>query len=143
MSFAQANSRTARAALPLAPMLDVMFILLIFFVTTWNLRQEEQHIQVALATARTGTTAPARRTELIVNVKADGAILVGSIVHSPSQLASMLRDLVRDYPEERVVIRGDKQVPYERIVAVIDLARAAGVAHVTLATVKDAQEIGR
>lgn len=143
MSFSQPNPNTRRAAIPLAPMLDVVFILLLFFVTTWNLRHEEQQIGVSLAAASSGAPATAHRTEVIVNIANDGAILIGSVVHTPSQLAGKLRDLARDYPDERVIIRGDKLVPYEKVVAVIDLARAAGITNVLLATVKPAEEVGR
>jgi biopolymer transport protein ExbD len=141
MSFAQ-PTKEARRALPLAPMLDVMFLLLMFFVTTASFREEEQQVDVTLAATKAGAPAEARRTEVVVNVKDDGSILVGGAAYNIQQLSTLLRDLIAEYPGEHVVIRGDKRVPYERVVQVVDAARSVGVRNVSLATVKRAADVG-
>lgn len=141
MSFARPRQPTRRAAVPLAPMLDVLFLLLIFFVTTSSFRAEEQQIDVQLPSAEAAETAEPRSTEVVVNVKNDGTIMVGNEAYEPDALRSMLSELVEAFPEERVIIRGDKNVKYERIVDVMDTARAAGVRNIYFATVKSSEEV--
>ena len=141
MSFAQPTHQQRRAAVPLAPMLDILFLLLIFFVTTSSFRAQERQIDVNLPAAQASAPAEARRTEVVVNVQADGTILVGSQPYQPRELYEMLNALVADYPNEHVIIRGDQDVRYERIVTVMDTARAAGVRNIYFATVKPAQDV--
>ena len=128
--------------MPLAPMIDILFLLLIFFVTTSSFRAEEQQIDVNLAATDSGRAAEARATEIVINVKDDGAILIGNRAFEPEALRAMLRQIVRDYPDEQVTIRGDKRVAYDHIIRVLDIVRSEQVRHIFLATVKKAEEVG-
>jgi len=141
MSFAKPSIPTRRAAVPLAPMIDILFLLLIFFVTTSTFRAAEQQVDVKLPVAQTGQTTEPTRTEVVINIRNDGEIVVGGRVYTLNELHGMLGELVRQYPDERVIIRGDKQVVYERIIGVMDAARAVGVRGIYFATVRKADEI--
>lgn len=142
MSFAQPKQPHRQGGIPLAPMLDVMFLLLIFFVVTSSFRAEEHQIDVELPSAEASEPQSAQRSEVVVNVAEDGAIMIGSAEYSPEQLEGVLARLVEDYPDERVIIRGDRESRYNRIVTVMDVARAAGVEHIYFATVRSADETG-
>lgn len=142
MSFAEPKQAIRRSAVPLAPMLDVMFLLLIFFVVTANFRAEEHQIDINLPAAESGEPMSTQRSEVIVNVRADDTILVGAAEYSPEQLRAVLRQLIADYPDERVIVRGDSEARHGRIMTVVDLARAVGVRHIDVATVKRADEVG-
>jgi biopolymer transport protein ExbD len=141
MSFSRPE-QPQRRAMPLTALIDVMFILIIFFVVTTSFRQEERQIDVNLVAAESGVITEPSRTELVINVKEDGAIMLGYRQLQPAELLATLRDLVSAYPGERVIVRGDKNASYERVLAVVDAARAAGVRSVNLATVHKAEEAG-
>lgn len=140
MSFTT-PTRAQRRSAPLAPIIDILFLLLIFFVTTSNFRAQEQQISVALPAAGSAEAAEASENELVVNVEADGTILIGPSEYTPQELRQTLRELVRDYPNERVVIRGDKDAAHGHIVRVMDTVRAAGVRNIIIAAVKRASEV--
>lgn len=140
MSFGAAQ-QNRRPAVPLAAMLDILFLLLIFFVTTGSFRAEEQQIDVELPAAQAAGTIKPGRTELVINVRQDGAIVVGEAAFDAGVLGAMLEQLVRDFPDERVIIRGDREVSYHRIITVMDVARSAGVRNIYFATVKPAAEL--
>lgn len=142
MSFARPE-RDPRRALSLTPLIDVMFILIIFFVTTTTFRAEEQQIDVQLVATQTGKVIEPTRTEIVINVKEDGTITIGNRLFDAEQLKAMLRRLVEDFPNERVIVRGDRNAKYERVLAVLDSARAAGVRDARLATQFMAEEAGR
>jgi biopolymer transport protein ExbD len=124
--------RHARRGVPLAPMLDIMFLLLIFFVTTSSFRAQEQQIDIQL---------PASATEIIVNIMADDSIRVGNSTYTPEALYKVMRQLVADYPDERVIIRGDRGSHTEALVRVMDVARSAGIQNIHIATVKPASAV--
>ena len=143
MSFARPERDPRRAGLPLTPLIDAMFILIIFFVTTTTFRAEEQQIDVKLVATQTGKVIEPSRTEIVVNVKEDGTVTIGNRVFEDSELRAMLRRLVEDFPQERVIVRGDRNARYERVLSVLDSARAAGVRDARLATEFKAEEAGR
>ncbi len=141
MSFSQPEHQSRRVV-QLTPLIDLMFILIIFFVTTTTFRTEERQIDVSLAATQSGKTMEPQRTEIVVNVKADGGIYIGNRPMEPDELNQMLRRLVKDFPNERVIVRGDKNVRYERVLVVIDAARSAGVKDVQIATTRKSAEAG-
>src|SRR5687767_110788 len=101
MSFSRPERDARRAGLPLVPMIDLMFILIIFFVTTTTFREEERQLDVTLVSTQTGQVVEPGRTEIVVNVKADGSVTIGNRVLPPEELKALLRRLVTDYPNER------------------------------------------
>ncbi|MFA7235921.1 MAG: biopolymer transporter ExbD [Phycisphaeraceae bacterium] len=143
MSFAQSRRATTRGIVPLAAMIDVMFLLLIFFTTTSTFRAREQQMDVKLPVAQHAKAQEATRTEVVVNVRHDGVIVVADKVYPLKQLRAMLAELVKAYPDERLIIRGDQTTQYGRIIAVMDAARSAGVGDIRFATVKNAGEVER
>ena len=143
MSFARPEREPRRAGLPLVPMIDLMFILVIFFVTTMSFRNEEQQIDVKLVATQTGKAVEPTRTEIVINVKADGTITIGNRAFTDADLTAMLRRLVKDFPNEHVIIRGDQDAPYRRVLKVLDAARASGVKDARLATTFQAAEAGK
>ena len=140
MSFGAAQ-QNRRPVVPLAAMLDILFLLLIFFVTTGSFRAEEQQIDVELPTAQAAAPIKPERTELVINVRQDGTIVVGEAALNANALGVLLERLVSEFPDERVIIRGDREVSYHRIITVMDVARAAGVRNIYFATVKPAAEL--
>ncbi len=138
MSFARPRQPLRRAAMPLAPMLDVLFLLLIFFATTTTFRAGEQQIDVALPVADTGQPRDTLSTQIVVNIQPDDRIVVADRVMPLHELRSLFARLVEDFPNERVVIRGDATANYGRIIEVWDAARLAGVRQVSLATMPPA-----
>lgn len=141
MSFAQPSQPVRSAAVPLAPMIDILFLLLIFFVTTSSFRAAEQQIDVNLPAAEASDPAEARPSEVVVNVRGDGTILIGPAEYELDTLRQTLASLVADYPDEHLIIRGDRQTAYERIIQVMDAARSAGVRHIYFATVRSAEQL--
>jgi len=141
MSFAQPAQRERRA-MPLAPMLDIMFLLLIFFVTTSSFRAQEEQIDVQLPAATAGKEVPPSATELIVNIKADDTIVVGNTEYNPEALFEMMKQIVADFPDERLIIRSDKGSHTDTLVTVMDVARSAGIQSIHIATVKPAADVG-
>lgn len=122
------------AAMQLAPMIDIVFLLLIFFIVTWQFSKDEKDLEVAVPTAEEGADLTRTKGEIIINILADGVIRVeGSTVNLP-QLRKKLADIARQYENQPVRVRGDGAVPYQRIVEVIDTCQKAGIWNISFAT---------
>ncbi len=122
------------AAMQLAPMIDIVFLLLIFFIVTWQFSRSETELNVSVPTAEEGADPTRVKGEIIINVLPDGTIRVDSATMDLLQLHAKLSSIARQYKNQPVRIRGDGQVAYQRIVEVIDTCQKAGIWNISFAT---------
>jgi len=120
----------------LAPLVDVLLLLLIFFLLTWNAARNENELDVKVPKASAAKEKSAPSGDIVVNVKADGNVVVNRRTLTPEELTEMLKSLVQLYPEQAVVIRGDEAGAYKNIVGVLNICSEAGVSNVAFATAK-------
>jgi biopolymer transport protein ExbD len=120
----------------LAPLVDVLLLLLIFFLMTWNAARNENELDVKVPKASSAKEKTAPIGDVVVNVKADGNVVVNRRTLSSAELTEMLKNLVQLYPDQAVVIRGDESGAYKHIVEVLNICSEAGVTNVAFATAK-------
>ncbi len=132
------RSRTApqHPGIQLAPLVDVLLLLLIFFLLTWNAARNENELDIKIPKASAATEKTAPMGDVIVNVKADGSVVVNRRVLSGPDLQALLKNLVQLNADQAVVIRGDEAGEYKNIVNVLDICSQAGVTNVAFATAK-------
>ena len=107
-----------------------------FFSLTWNAARNENELDVKVpkATAAKEKTAPIG--DVIVNVKADGNVVVNRRNLSTAELTELLKGLVQLNADQAVVIRGDEAGAYKNIVNVLNICSESGVTNVAFATAK-------
>lgn len=140
MSFSAPTRERAGAVLPLASMLDVMFLLLIFFMTASVFREQEQAIEVIAPEAETAEQTSAMATPITISVTADNAIYLGTQSHTLESLRAAMLDLFAANPEQAILIRGDEASDLGITVRILDQARAVGLSDVSVATRQVAPE---
>ena len=133
------NSRSRAASVQMASLMDVIFLLLCFFVTSSVFSQWETEISIALPTAKSSTVPGRMPGEIILNVAADGNVTVNGQKLSIAEVTERLTRIAKLYPGQPVVIRADKTTKYEALVSVIDACRTADVWNFSLAT-KDEED---
>ncbi len=134
MNFLRHASSATQGGVPLTPMMDVVFLLLCFFVTSQIFAQWEAEIDVTLPTATTGEIPQRLPGEVIVNVLPDGRAVVNGQELDDAALRSMLDRLVALFPGQPVLLRADKSTPYEHVVRVLDLCRQSDLWNISFAT---------
>jgi biopolymer transport protein ExbD len=120
----------------LAPLVDVLLLLLIFFLLTWNAARNENELDVKVPKASAAKEKTAPIGDVVVNVKADGNVVVNRRTLTPQELTDLLKGLVQLNAEQAVVIRGDEAGAYRNIVNVLNICTQAGVTNVAFATAK-------
>lgn len=118
-------------------MLDVVFLLLCFFITTSVFSQWELEVDVTLPTADSSTTPDRLPGEIIINVGRDGRVTINQREHTRNELQDRLTRLARAFPGQSVVIRADKETRYDDVIGVIDLCRLADIWNISFATSAD------
>jgi len=134
MNFSGRTRGGGSAAVPLTPMLDVVFLLLCFFVTTQIYAQWETEIDVTLPTAETGALPERLPGEVIVNVLSDGSTVVNGRTLDREELKALMARLVELFPGQPVLVRADKATAYEHVIRVLDACRTSDIWNVSFAT---------
>ena len=134
MNFQKKAPFPANPGFPLTPMIDVVFLLLCFFVTSQIFAQWETEIDIALPTAATGDMPQRLPGEVIINVLADGTAVVNGQSLDDAQLRAMMDRLVQLFPGQPVLLRADKTTAYEHVVRVLDTCRQADIWNISFAT---------
>ena len=118
----------------ITPMIDVIFLLLCFFVTSQIFSQWETEIDIRLPTADTGETPERLPGEIIINILDDGSVVVNRQHLDESGLVSLLERIVKLFPGQPVLIRADKRTAYEHVIRVLDLCRSSDIWNISFAT---------
>jgi biopolymer transport protein ExbD len=121
-------------ALQLAPMIDILLLLLCFFIASWQYSQSETELKVSVPTAQEGSDPKRQRGEIIINVLPDGSIRVENVEVNLEKLRSKLAPIAIQFKNQPIRIRGDGAVPYQRIVEVVDTCQKAGIWNISFAT---------
>jgi biopolymer transport protein ExbD len=122
------------AVFPLAPMIDVVFLLLIFFIATMQFSQSERELNVSVPVAEEGADAKQTVGEIIVNVREDGGVVVDHAELTQDQLFAKLTRIAAVHKNQAIRIRGDGKVEYQKIVEIIDVCQKAGIPNISFAT---------
>jgi biopolymer transport protein ExbD len=115
-------------------MIDVVFLLLCFFVTSQVFTQWESEIDIALPTARTAEFNRRLPGEIILNIRTSGEVAVSGRVLNEGELSSLLDRLVKLFPGQPVLIRADRETPYRFVIRVLDLCRKSEIWNISFAT---------
>ena len=129
-----ADRRSRAPALALTSMLDVIFLLLCFFVTVSVFSQWENEIAITLPQAKTSDEPDRLPGEIVVNLFADGSIKVNGNAMTLESLGERLKKLSRFYPGQAVIIRSDKETKYDMLVKLLDTCRASDIWNFSFAT---------
>ena len=118
----------------MAPMIDCVFLLLIFFMSVSTFHQLESVEGINLPVADQSRTAEGGGPKLSINIKGDGAIIMNQNIYEPEQLAKILSETEI---KQTIVIRADKTVPHGRVADVLSACAAAGIWDISFATYQE------
>ena len=121
------------AGIDLTPMLDVVFIMLIFFIVTASFVKEAGFD----VNRPPNTDQPPRddeRKNILINVAADGRLYINRRPVDPGALTANIKRLHAENPKGAVVIQAEDDSMNEYLITVMDAARKAGVYDVAIAS---------
>jgi biopolymer transport protein ExbD len=128
------KSLTGQAEIQMTPLIDMVFILLIFFVVTTSF-VTETGIGIERPQANLSESLP--RESITVAVRSNGQIVLGGQDTGLFSVRPYVERRFRNQPGLAVVIVADRTVPIDRIVRVMDEIRAAGATDIALATERE------
>jgi biopolymer transport protein ExbD len=120
----------------IAPLVDILLVLLCFFIVTWSFARKEMELDVKVPAAESGKESQPVMNQTVLNVRADGTVVWNRKTIEPGELRARLKQLSGLYPDYAIILRGDQKTAYQDIVAVLDICREANIWNVAFATAK-------
>ncbi|WP_043770141.1 ExbD/TolR family protein [Algiphilus aromaticivorans] len=129
--FSQAVEQEEESAIDITPMLDIVFIMLIFFIVTATF-VKESGIDVNRPDANTATQQD--RASILIAIDDTGAVFIDRRRVELDAVRANIERLHAENPQGTVVIQADENASTKQLVAVMDASREAGVYEVSIAT---------
>ena len=122
--------------LDMTPMLDIVFIMLIFFIVTSSFVKESG---VTVSTPQAQTASQQENANIFIAITDQGEVWIDRRPVDPRSVRAIVARLHADKPEGSVIIQSDEEAATGRLVEVMDQVRLAGVEKIAIAADKSAQ----
>lgn len=114
----------------LAPMIDMTFLLLVFFMVTTKISSEQIKVDIALPKASHAVIPKDVSNRDIVSIDAEGGYFVGQKAVGKKELEEYLKKRFADYPPLKIYVRADENTEGRKIKEFMRMASEAGAIHV-------------
>lgn len=121
----------------MAPFIDIVFIILIFYITLSVFYQLETELSISVPKSEESKETTRSPGEIIINVNDQGRVTVNQKELKGDELEKMLKRVSALYPSQPVIIRADKKTYHEQVVKVLDACAAANIWNIAFSTIKD------
>ncbi|MEC7566129.1 MAG: biopolymer transporter ExbD [Planctomycetota bacterium] len=129
------RSSRALGTLNLTPLIDVVFLLLVFFLVATRFAEEDRELDVLLPSASEAAAVTAESNELAINISETGSFYVGGKTVNEAGLLAILNSASSNNPlGQTVIIRADQRVPFQFVTTAMNLCNLAGIHDYTIAT---------
>lgn len=135
--------RDENVSMNLTPMVDVLFLLIIFFMVGTKFADMERQFDVELPEVAEAAPLTSPPEEIIVNVYDDGRLVVDRQTVELADLVGKLTEARARYADQAVLIRGDAATAYERIAQVLSACTQAQIRHMSLSARLEAGSVPR
>jgi len=132
MAFTASNGRTQTSLsdINITPLVDVVLVLLIIFMVTAPVLQSGIEVSVP----KTRTVKEITEVRLVISVDKQQRVFLGNDPININEIASKLRQKVRDPQHQSIFIRADENVPFGAFATVMDAVKQSGIANVSIVT---------
>ncbi len=128
------KARQDEVGFNITPMIDLTFLLLIFFMVTSKLSKEQKKMDISLPTAASATQPDDLSNRDIINLDGKGVLFVADRAMSDEQMREYLEARFRSNPPLKIYLRADRDTPGKRIREFMKLASEAGAISVIFGT---------
>ncbi len=133
------NNHSPQVGFQMAPMIDVVFLLLIFFMAAAVYAHWEKKIGITVPTSQTYDAQPRVAGEIIVNIERDGRFFIGDTEVGAERLAGLLRNVAEEYRDQPIIIRADRKTEHAKVMQALDICRIAGIWNIAFAVLPNQQ----
>lgn len=132
MAFTAPNGRTqlALADINITPLVDVVLVLLIIFMVTAPILQSGIEVSVP----KTKSVKEITEERLVISINKEQRVFLGNDAINVNEIASKLRQKIRDPRHQSIFVRADEDVPFGAFATVMDAVKQSGITNVSIVT---------
>ena len=131
----------AAGSLSLTSLIDVVFLLLIFFLVTSEFEDEERRLKIVLPTASSATPMTRKPREIVIDIDPEGQIFLRGQATDFEELERLLTAAVTENPtNQSAIIRADGTTSFQPVVSVMDICNRTGIADYSVTTREQPKE---
>lgn len=133
--MAKLTYTSSASTLSLTPLIDVVFLLLIFFLVTSEFENEEKRLDIVLPSATTAVPMISKPREIVIDIDREGTVFLSGQPTSLGELQKLLKVAAASNPtNQSVVIRADRSTAFQPVVNVMDLCNQSGISDYSVTT---------
>lgn len=117
----------SRAQVPIVPMIDILFILLVFFIVSTTFKKPREVLQIELPTIREIASETVTDTRSVIAVDAVGNVTLDALLIPEGLLGTYLDAFQKQNPGRKLELEADRRVPLERLLQIWDALGKAGI----------------
>lgn len=119
--------RREASSVPMAPMIDMVFLLLVFFMTVSSMSQAGHRVELELPESTSGETPKDLSNRVMLSIQKDGTYYLGGELVVAAKLDSRLKSMHDGYPEIKLRIRADRGTAFSDVKKAMAAATEAGI----------------
>lgn len=119
---------------PMTPMIDMVFLLLVFFMTVSTLAQADQRVKLDLPESAASKVPDNLSNRGTISLDAEGQIFVGAQPRTLDQMKTSIKESLASNPDLRIQVRADQATAYKAVRKVLRACAEAGAYEVIYAT---------
>lgn len=123
-----------RPVVHMAPLIDIVFLTLVFFMTLSIFNQQETEINISVPQAKESTQAMRSPGEIIINIDKAGQFIVNQKNLNQEGLENMLLRVSSLFPDQSVIIRADENTIHKYVINALDACAKANIWNISFAT---------
>ena len=124
----------------MTPMIDIMFLLLCFFLVVYVYSQWETQLNLTPPVADNSTQSVREPTEIIINVDREGTIYINHNPRTLKEVEGILTEIKKTEGSGRIIIRCDSQTSWEKGVELMNVCTKAGMTNIAIATLPEEKD---
>ncbi|MDE2028104.1 MAG: biopolymer transporter ExbD [Candidatus Omnitrophica bacterium] len=137
MKFDFSEYQRQRPMIQLAPLVDIAFWALMFFMIIAVFNQMEAQVNLTLPKSKTAVQSAQSTGKIVINVTRDGRFIVNQKQYSDDGLAVMLTKVSKLFPNQQVIIRADELAYQKYVIKALDACGRASLSDISFSTIKD------
>jgi len=137
INFKSPDSSRALPPVQMIALIDILFILLSFFMAMFLHFNFESELGISVPQASSSVEAKTAFQEIVINIQRDGTVVINEKKIANDELESLLMKTAQIYPGQSVVVRADEKTYHEYVVRVLDACAKAKIWNISFATTRE------
>jgi biopolymer transport protein ExbD len=126
-----------RPVIQLAPLVDIAFWALMFFMIIAVYNQMEVQVNLSLPKSKTAVQSAQSAGKIVINITKDGRFIINQKVYNSSTLTVMLKQISKLFPNQQVIIRADEMSYHKYVIQALDACGLSNISDISFSTVRD------